>query len=95
MIACINCGRSRDDKVPVKERRNPRCAQCWRPLPDPLKRSNTMIVATKVREEVKTHGLITEALFLDGLEVEVKKIIKAAALRAKANGRKTIRSTDL
>ena len=55
----------------------------------------SLVVASKVKELLKGMGLMTAGDFADGLSVEVEALVKKAAGRAKANGRKTVRGDDL
>jgi hypothetical protein len=54
-----------------------------------------LVVASKVKEAVKTAGMNTAGDFASGLSARVQEMINAAAERAKANGRKTVRAIDL
>ena len=54
-----------------------------------------LVVQSKIRELVKKSGANMAGDFVDGLSKEVNAIITKAVARAKANGRKTVRATDL
>lgn len=54
-----------------------------------------LIVQSKVKEAVKKHDLNMAGDFADGLSKEVDTMIRRAGMRAKANGRKTLRAADL
>jgi len=53
------------------------------------------VVASKVKDLLKGMGLMTAGDLADGLSGELENLIKKAAGRAKANGRKTVRADDL
>ena len=53
------------------------------------------VVASKVKELLKGMGLMTAGDFADHLSGEVEAMVKKAAKRAQANGRKTVRGDDL
>ena len=54
-----------------------------------------LVVQSKVKEEVKKHGMNTAGDFAEELSKHVAWHIKKAAERAKANGRKTVRGMDI
>jgi len=54
-----------------------------------------LVVQSKVKDAIKKAGMNTAGDFADGLSGEVTVMIKKACNRAKANGRKTVRGTDL
>jgi histone H3/H4 len=54
----------------------------------------TLVVGSKVKDAVKSAGCNCGGDVVDGLSDKVAKMIKDAAERAKANGRKTVRSVD-
>lgn len=54
-----------------------------------------MVVQSKVREVAKKADVNMSGDFVDALSKKVEEIINQAIKRAKANGRKTIRSYDL
>ncbi len=58
------------------------------------KGAEPMIVASKVKAAIKKAGCNTAGDALDGLNGVVGWYIDQAAKRAKANGRKTVRSHD-
>ena len=53
------------------------------------------VVASKVKEFVKKHGLNSSSDLVDGLDRKIESLLKEAIERAKANGRKTLRPYDL
>ena len=53
------------------------------------------VVASKVKELVKSEGMNMASDFSDALSKKVEELVKAAAARAKGNGRKTVRAIDL
>ncbi|MCD6434554.1 MAG: DUF1931 domain-containing protein [Candidatus Diapherotrites archaeon] len=54
-----------------------------------------LVVASKVREVIKANGCNTAGDLVDALDREVEALLRKAAERAKANGRKTVRAADL
>jgi len=54
-----------------------------------------LVVQSKVKEEVKKHGMNTAGDFAEALSKHVAWHVKKAAERAKANGRKTVRAADI
>ena len=54
-----------------------------------------LVVQSKVKELLKELGMNTAGDFADALSKEVTGLVKRAAARSKANGRKTVRGTDL
>ena len=57
--------------------------------------ADVLVVQSKVRELVKKHGANMAGDFADGLSDAVGEMVKKAAKRAQANGRKTVRAVDL
>ena len=53
------------------------------------------LVGSKVKDLLKGLGLMTAGDFADNLSDEVEALVKKAAKRAQANGRKTVRGEDL
>ncbi len=53
------------------------------------------VVASKVKDLLKSMGMMTAGDFADHLSNELEAMVKKAAGRAKANDRKTVRGTDL
>ena len=53
------------------------------------------VVASKVKELVKKHDMMSSGDLIDGLSAMVEEMVGKAAKRAKDNGRKTVRSYDL
>lgn len=54
-----------------------------------------IVVGSKTKEVVKEHGLATAGDFAQALSDKTRGLISDAAGRAKSNGRKTIRASDL
>lgn len=57
--------------------------------------AETLVVASKVKDAVKSAGMNCGGDFVDALSDSVAAQIKKAASRAKENGRKTVRACDL
>ncbi len=57
--------------------------------------ADSLVVGSKVKEAVKAAGCNTAGDLVDALSNKVAKLIKEAAERAKANGRKTVRAVDI
>ncbi len=53
------------------------------------------VVASKVKDLLKSKGMMTAGDFADHLSKEVEALVSKAAKRAGANGRKTVRGDDL
>ena len=58
------------------------------------KPAEMFLVSSKVRAQIKAAGCNTAGDALDGLNAYVAWLITAAAKRASANGRKTVRAHD-
>ncbi len=56
--------------------------------------AEVLVVASKVKDAIKTEGCNTASDAVDVLSSKVAKMIKDAAARAKENGRKTVRGID-
>ena len=56
--------------------------------------AETLVVGSKVKEAIKKEGCNTAGDAVDALSEHVGWLIKKAASRAKANGRKTVRGLD-
>ena len=54
-----------------------------------------LVVGSKVKAEVKKAGMNCAGTLVDAVDAEVKALIKKAVDRAKANGRKTVRDSDV
>jgi hypothetical protein len=59
------------------------------------KAREVLVVASKIKDVVKAAGLQSSGDLIDGVSDKVYDMLKAAAERAKANGRATIRPYDL
>lgn len=57
--------------------------------------ADLLVVGSKVREAVKANNMNMAGDFPEGLSKEVEALIKKAIARANANGRKTVRASDL
>ena len=53
-----------------------------------------LVVGSKVKEAIKAAGCNTAGDAVDTLSAKVAGMVNAAAERAKANGRKTVRGVD-
>ena len=53
------------------------------------------VVASKVKELLKSMGLMTSGDLPDALSKEVEGLLRQAGKRAEANGRKTVQDRDL
>jgi histone H3/H4 len=53
------------------------------------------VVASKVKELLKKHGMMSAGDFAEACSTLVEDACKKAANRAKGNGRKTVRPVDL
>jgi len=53
------------------------------------------VVASKVKDFLKSKSMMTAGDFADHLSKEVEALVSSAARRASANGRKTVRGDDL
>lgn len=60
-----------------------------------IKMADILVVGSKVKAAVKAAGMNMAGDFPAGLSAEVDALIKKAAERAKANGRKTVRASDV
>jgi histone H3/H4 len=57
--------------------------------------SQSMVVSSRVKDLVKSWGLRSEGELPDAVSAKVAELLKAAADRTKANGRSTVRGSDL
>ena len=57
--------------------------------------ADSLVVASKVREAVKSAGCNCASDFPDALSEKVAWFVKESARRAESNGRKTVRASDL
>lgn len=55
--------------------------------------SDSVIVKSKIKEVASDHNVAGD--FADALDEEVRQLVKDAAQRAEANGRKTLMAKDL
>ncbi len=56
---------------------------------------DVLVVASKIKDVVKAAGLQSSGDLVDGVSEKVYSMLAAAAERAKANGRATVRPYDL
>ena len=56
--------------------------------------ADALVVGSKVKEAIKAEGMNTAGDVIEGLSAIVADLVKKAAARAKANGRKTVRAAD-
>jgi histone H3/H4 len=54
-----------------------------------------LVVNSKIKALVKDSGMNCGGTLLDAVDAQVKALIKKAVERAKANGRKTVRDSDV
>ena len=54
-----------------------------------------LVVQSKVRDMIKGHGCSTSGDAVEALSTEVNRIITRAVERTKANGRKTVKGSDI
>lgn len=57
--------------------------------------ADSVVVASKVKEAVNAEGCNTAGDFSAKLDEKVRMMIKEACVRAKGNGKKTVRALDL
>lgn len=57
--------------------------------------AESVIVTSKVKAAIKEAGLRTDGNLPDALNDKIHELLKAAAKRAKENGRSTVRPHDL
>lgn len=53
------------------------------------------VVASKLKELVKKHGMMCSGDLADAASAALEELVSKAVGRAKANGRKTVRADDL
>ena len=58
-------------------------------------KKESLIVASKVREYIKSKGMMTASESLEAISCAVYKLLDAAAERTKANRRSTVKAQDL
>jgi histone H3/H4 len=56
--------------------------------------SEVLVVTSKVKEAIKAQGCNTAGDAVEAISAKVNAMVKDAAERAKANGRKTVRGVD-
>jgi len=56
--------------------------------------SEVLVVTSKVKEAIKAEGCNTASDAVEAISAKVNTMVKEAAERAKANGRKTVRGVD-
>ncbi len=57
--------------------------------------ADSLVVSSKVREFIKSQMCNTSGDVSEALSKHVERLVAAAVKRAKANGRKTVRGTDI
>lgn len=57
--------------------------------------SDTIVVVSKVKEYVKTKGMQTSETAIESLSTAVRDLLDKAVLRAKDNGRQTVKDRDI
>jgi histone H3/H4 len=55
---------------------------------------DVLVVTSKVKEAIKAEGCNTASDAVEAISAKVNAMVKDAAERAKANGRKTVRGVD-
>ena len=53
------------------------------------------VVASKLKELIKKSGMMSSGDLSDSVSAMLEEAVKKAVVRAKANGRKTVRAEDL
>ena len=53
------------------------------------------VVGSKIKGLIKDSGMNCAGTLLDAVDAQVKALLKKAVERAKANGRKTVRDSDV
>jgi histone H3/H4 len=59
-----------------------------------FKMAEVLVVTSKVKEAIKAQGCNTAGDAVEAISAKVNAMVKEAAERAKANGRKTVRGVD-
>jgi histone H3/H4 len=54
-----------------------------------------LVIQSKIRDLIKAQDCSTSAEAIDAISAEVERIIQKAVERTKANGRKTVKSSDI
>lgn len=57
--------------------------------------AETLVVQSKIREMIKAHDCATSEEAITALSTEVERIVQKAVERTKANGRKTVKGSDI
>lgn len=57
--------------------------------------SETLVVQSKIREMIKTHDCATSEEAIAAISAEVERMVQKAVERTKANGRKTVKGSDI
>ncbi|MAF26434.1 MAG: hypothetical protein QF819_03630 [Gemmatimonadota bacterium] len=57
--------------------------------------ADTLVVQSKIRELIKEQGCSTSQDAVDKLSSEVTRVVMKAVERTKANGRKTVKGSDI
>ena len=61
----------------------------------PSKKTDYLVVASKVKEYLKEKGYQTSGELVETLDVHVRELVDRAIERTEVNGRKTVRGSDL
>ena len=84
-----------EKKEEKKEEEQSGCGCCHACKWGEEKMADALVVGSKVKEAVKKEKLNMSGEFIDGMSAVVAELVKKAAARCKANGRKTVRSCDI
>jgi histone H3/H4 len=57
--------------------------------------AETLIVQSKVRDMIKAHDCATSEEAIQAISAEVERLVQKAVERTKANGRKTVKGSDI
>ncbi|MFA4874401.1 MAG: hypothetical protein WC956_05140 [bacterium] len=57
--------------------------------------NETLVVVSKIKDYVKGKGLQTSETAIDALSNAVREVLDKAVLRAKDNGRQTVKDRDI
>ena len=58
-------------------------------------KKESLVVASKVREYIKSKGMMTASESLEAINAAVYKLLDAAIVRTQANRRSTVKAQDL
>ncbi|HET9886398.1 MAG TPA: hypothetical protein VFR10_02705 [bacterium] len=57
--------------------------------------AETLVIQSKIRDLIKAQDCSTSAEAIDAISAEVERLVQKAVERTKANGRKTVKSSDI